>query len=300
MRVLLQFPEGLKRKAQEYADSLSSKGHEVFLSGSASYGACDVALDEARKVGAKKIVHFGHAEFPIAKEHLKGLKLEFVEYGIDADLEKLRASIAGGGIPEKRIAVATTVQHIHQLPEMKRILVKCGKKPLVGKGAFAKHPGQVLGCDAGAVKVKGAEAVLFIGEGNFHAFAISESDKPVYVFSPYSGEFRKINAEIDALKRRRRGMLAKALSSTVFGILVSTKPGQFRLKLAERIKKELEKKGKKAYIIIASELEPRSISNFTFFDCFITTACPRLSEDSEEWGKPVLDLESCSELIGLL
>lgn len=299
MRILLQFPEGLKRKAREYADSLMEKGDDVFLSGSASYGACDVAVEEARKVGAKKIVHFGHAEFPIPKEHLKGLKLEFVEYKMDADLKKLRASVSGC-IPETKIALATTVQHIHQLPEMKRILVRCGKKPLVGKGAFAKHPGQVLGCDSGAVKIRGAEAVLFIGEGNFHAFAISESEKPVYVFSPYSGEFRKINAEIDALKRRRRGMLAKALSSSVFGILVSTKPGQFRLKLAEKIKKELEKKGKKAYIIIASELEPTSINNFTFFDCFVTTACPRLSEDSEEWGKPVLDLESCSELIGLL
>ena len=63
MRVLLQFPEGLKRLALEYAQKYEAQGHEVFVSSSSCYGACDLALDEAKKIGAKKIVHFGHSKF---------------------------------------------------------------------------------------------------------------------------------------------------------------------------------------------------------------------------------------------
>ena len=63
MKILLQFPEGLKQKAVEIAKKYEKKGDVVFLSAAPCYGACDLALDEARAIGAKKIIHFGHSPF---------------------------------------------------------------------------------------------------------------------------------------------------------------------------------------------------------------------------------------------
>ncbi|MBI4399825.1 diphthamide synthesis protein, partial [Candidatus Micrarchaeota archaeon] len=63
MRVLLQFPEGLKSKALKIAKKYEKKGYEVFISSSPCYGACDIAIEEAKACKADKILHFGHAEF---------------------------------------------------------------------------------------------------------------------------------------------------------------------------------------------------------------------------------------------
>ena len=65
MRVLLQFPEGLKQKALEYAVKIEKGGDEVFISASPTFGACDLAIDEARSIKADKLIHFGHGEFQV-------------------------------------------------------------------------------------------------------------------------------------------------------------------------------------------------------------------------------------------
>src|SRR5271157_3184379 len=88
MRILLQFPEGLKQKALELSRKYESEGHEVILSASACYGACDIAIDEARWLKADRIVHFGHNSF--VKADL-GVPVEYVEYNIDIDIAGLAA-----------------------------------------------------------------------------------------------------------------------------------------------------------------------------------------------------------------
>ncbi len=65
-------------------------------------------------------------------------------------------------------------------------------------------------------------------------------------------------------------------------------------------KKELIKRGKNAEILVGNEIEPTSLNNFMAFDCFITTACPRLAEDREEFVKPVLDLFLFKEYLKLI
>jgi len=297
MRILLQFPEGLKKHALEHAKEYEKKGHTVFISSAPCYGACDLALEEAKTVKADKIIHFGHA--PFIKKKLP-VKVEYVEFHIDVNLKNIRKSASQ--LKEfKKIALATTVQHVHQLKEMKKIFEKTGKKVLIGRGALAFYPGQVLGCDAGAVLSVSdkADAVVFIGDGLFHPLAIGV-EKPVFVIHPKSGQVRKINSEIERLKKKRKGILTRALYSKTFGILLSTKPGQSNVKLAEEIKKKLEKKGKKAEILVSNSFDPLSLQNFQSFECYVTTACPRISEDSDIYGKPVLDIELFKDFIFLI
>jgi len=297
MRILLQFPEGLKKEAISYSEKYRKEGHEVFLSCAACYGACDLALEEAKNVGAEKIVHFGHAQF--VRIHLP-IEIEYVEYHIDADLEKLKGAIdTFKGL--KTVAFGTTVQHTHQLKEMLEIFKNAGIEARTGKGIVAIHEGQVLGCDSNGVAryMRDSDATVFVGDGMFHALAIS-SEKPVYVIHPKTGEVRQINDEIDKLTKKRRGAVIAASKGGTFGILVSTKIGQCNVMGARRIKEELDKKGKKSEILVANELNADSLENFQSFDAYVNTACPRIMDDNEMFGKPVINPKDLKLLLELM
>ncbi|MEW6723175.1 MAG: diphthamide biosynthesis enzyme Dph2 [Candidatus Micrarchaeota archaeon] len=296
MKILLQFPEGLKQKGLELAKKYEAEGHEVFLSASPCYGACDIALDEARWLGVEKIVHFGHNKF--VKNDLP-VQVEYVPYQIDIDISRLESvlpHIAKYGT----IGLGTTVQQSHQFAEIKAFFEKHGKTVLAESGFWASQPGQVLGCDAlGLQKVEGkVECIVFIGNGMFHPLAI-DVKKPVFMFNTYDASVKQVNEDIERLKKRRKGAIAKALSCKKFGIMVSTKVGQFNLVHAKWAKKELEKRGLECAILAANELEPITLNNFLSFDCYINTACPRMVDDQEEFGKPILNIDMLKELLSL-
>ena len=297
MKILLQFPEGLKQKAFEEADRLQKEGHHVFISSSPCYGACDLCLDEARALKVDKIIHFGHSEYLQQKPEIP---VEYIEWKVDIPVDNLSAVLPHlKGM--RKAALVTTVQHIHQFSEMKKFFEKNGISILSGKGCFAKYEGQVLGCDPTAALsvAEHADCILFIGTGKFHPTSII-SEKPVYSFDPITKTFTDISPEIKKLRKRRQGALAKALDANVFGILISTKPGQFCPHIAEWAKKELEAKGRKAYLLVSNELNPISLENFRKIDCYVNTACPRLSEDTEMFNKPILNAVDLKEILSLL
>ncbi len=297
MRMLLQFPEGLKQKARELAAKYKEEGHEVFLSASACYGACDLALDEARWIKADKIVHVGHNKF--IKKDLE-IPVEYIPYYVDIDIEKLENVLPKIEQFEK-IALATTVQHIHQFEEMKAFFEKHGKKVFAAQGSVAKEVGQVLGCDATCItKVEDQiDAVVFVSSGAFHPLAINIK-KPVFAFSPYDFSVKNIEDGVEKVRKRRKGAIAKALTCQNFGILLSTKPGQFAFETARSAKENLEKHGFKASILVANEFDPLSVNNFLEFDCFINTACPRIADDQEKFGKPILNMDMLHDLFEII
>lgn len=297
MRILLQFPEGLKQKGLELMKKYEAEGHEVFLSASPCYGACDIALDEAKWIKADKIVHVGHNKF--VKTELP-IPVEYIPYHIDIDIKKLESVL-----PElkdfKNIALATTVQHVHQFEDMKKFFEDNGKTVFSETGERAAEKGQVLGCDAGTImKVKDkVNAVLFVGSGFFHPLAM-DIEKPVFVFNPYDNSVKQVNEEIEKLKKKRKGAIAKALTCKNFGILVSTKIGQFNLPNATWARDELRKKGFECAILVSNELDPMSVNNYMNFDCFVSTACPRLSDDQERFEKPLLSIDMLKELFEII
>jgi len=51
--------------------------------------------------------------------------------------------------------------------------------------------------------------------------------------------------------------------------------------------KEIKKRGKEAYLIFLNDLDEKI--NYLGFDCFISTACPRVAiDDTPKFKKPVL------------
>ena len=287
MRILLQFPEGLKKLAFEEAGRLEKEGHEVFVSSAECFGACDLALDEAKAIGAKKIIHWGHSDFGVKPR----IPVEYREYPIRIDVKKIPALALPKLSKFNKIGLLTTVQHIGQVDGVKQELERAGKIVFIGKGAKAKYPGQVLGCDFGAAKSIEPEVdcFLYFGGGLFHALA--DVGKPVLRADPFSGKAEWMDEGIRGARRRMKGAMNALAMAKCVGILVSSKPGQKNTGGALAIKKELEEAGKRCLLLVANKIEFGHLANFGSLDCFVNTACPRISDDSELAGKPVINLQ---------
>ncbi len=299
MRLLLQFPEGLKQEALKHAKKLESEGNEVIISASPTFGACDLAIDEAKKVGAEKLVHFGHSEF-----HHVDFNVEYVPYLIDASLEILPESLkALSGM--NRICLLTTVQHVHQLDSVRRFYEENGKEVVLNRpNGFAKVNGQILGCDDGNVMVidRQVDAFVYFGGGIFHPLgALLQTTKPFLIVDPFQNRTWRMDEMRETYRKRSRGKVLTSLKAKSFGILVSTKNGQYNMNLATILKKRIEASGLTAAVLVSGTLDFESINNMLEFDAFVNTACPRIAiDDVDRLRKPLLSANELIEVLNLI
>ena len=182
-------------------------------------------------------------------------------------------------LPEK-IVLALPVQFLDFLEPIKKQLQDSGKEVILFKSKHGKYPGQILGCDVYQFKAD-CEAFLYIGDGKFHPTALLyENEKKVYCYNPFNDKIEILDKSyLEKVQKRRKGQLAKFLSSDNIGILVTTKFGQNQSKKAEELREKLEKAGKNAFVFLANEIDFNSLENFNFIDVWINTACPRIVED---------------------
>ena len=184
----------------------------------------------------------------------------------------------------KKIGLITSVQFTDYIKKIKNFLEQNNKKIFVAKGN-QKHPAQILGCDlsAGEKINSKVDAFLYIGDGRFHPLGLAmKTSKDVFSFNPLNNHFSKIKKdEINNHKKTLRIKKIRFISAENIGILVSTKPGQNKLKKALQIKNKLEKKDKKCYIFCFDTLNLNELENFPFIDFWVNTACPRIEEDSK-------------------
>lgn len=281
---ILQIPDGMKRKALKIADELGG----MLIDCESCFGACDLAVQEAKVLGCDKIVHYGHS-----KVIETAIPVEYVELREDYDPIPV---LKNNSIKEKKIGLVSTLQFLDSLEKSRKYLEEKGKTVKIGKGKF--DAGQILGCDVSAAKSieKEVEAFLYIGSGNFHPLGLAmQTEKPVYFLDTEKNELTKVNKE--KFLKQRYVAVALAKDANRFGILVSVKPGQMNLELAKKIKKELEEKGKKAYILIFNEIKPEKLIGLEL-DCYINTACPRIAIDNRtDFKKPVLNPDEMESFI---
>ncbi|MEL4305681.1 diphthamide biosynthesis enzyme Dph2 [Methanococcoides sp. LMO-2] len=269
----LQFPEGFKRRGTAIADRISeATGVEILISANPCYGACD--LDVAILDNVDILFHFGHAQLD---DNKYSEKVIFIETRSDTDVTE----VVRKAIPEitgKRIGVMTTVQHIGKLPDACEILEAEGKECLIGRGdSKIAYPGQVLGCNFSVADGLDCDEYLYIGSGQFHPLGVSlATGKRVLIADPFSNEVREVDPR--KIMKQRSAVIANSLDAETFGILVSTKPGQYRMELARQLKELAEKHGKTAYILTMDLITPDQMLQFRV-DAFVSTACPRLAID---------------------
>lgn len=164
----------------------------------------------------------------------------------------------------KNLAVTYSIQYIKLAKEIKKVLEKSHKVTLFT---------QILGCSKPKFP-KNTEAVLLVSNGKFHATSLAyESNLPTYLYD--NGKFTKIReSEIENLKKNEKIAYMKFLHADKVGILVSTKPGQQKLKKALQFKKSL--KNKKSYIFTSNNIGMGEFENFPDIKSWVNTACPRM------------------------
>lgn len=299
----MQFPEGFKRRSPGIAAHIEEEtGASVIISGNPCFGACD--LDVALLDRVDIMFHFGHAQ--LDDNTLSG-KVYFIETRSSADITEVVAK----AVPElkgQKIGIITTVQHVHKLEDACRLLEAGARKCVIGTGdSKIAYPGQVLGCNFSAARSEDCDEYLYIGSGEFHPLGVSLSTgKRVLVADPFVNEIREVDPS--RILRQRSVVIAKSLDAGIFGIVVSSKPGQERLELAGELKELALKHGKQAHILSMDLVTPDQLLQFKV-DAFVNTACPRLAIDEvgrfnapmltpqefeivlgeKEWDNPVFD-----------
>jgi diphthamide biosynthesis enzyme Dph1/Dph2-like protein len=184
---------------------------------------------------------------------------------------------------------------IKEIPEKKLALCFSNQFMEVSKKIYEKFPEkfvyktQVLGCSNPKFP-KEVGGILIVGQGKFHSVSLAyESGLPTYILE--NNLIKKIkNEEIEKMKKKEKGAYLGYLNAKKIGILVSTKPGQERLKKAMEFKDKI--KDKKVYIFISNNIDVSEFENFDI-DFWINTACPRM----DLVDAPLINLEKLEKLI---
>ena len=303
-RVVLQIPEGLKKHVSKFVDFLENETNAQFIiSADPCFGACDIVNYEFQNMGVDFAIQIGHTPIPDIENPC--IPTMFINAQSDLDVTK----IVEKTIPYlngKKIGLVTTAQHIHTLSQVEEILVKNNLIPIVGKGDNRiQSRGQLLGCNFSSAKsiMNEVDSFLFIGSGNFHPLGLKLiTNKPVIIADPYTNQKRDKELEElkDSVLRQRYGAIARSKDAKVFGILVVIKSGQQRITLAYSIKEKLLSKNKKAYILALNHFSPSFLESYKDFDCFISTACPRIAiDDYMQYKTPIITPIELDILLGL-
>lgn len=286
--VLIQLPEGLKPHSPKLAAIVEKASALAIVYADPCYGACDLAIVEAEKLGADLIIHYGHSEM------LKQTTLPTLY--IEAKVKSSVKSAVKKAIPHlkqwKKIGLVTTVQHVHKLGEAKNVLLETHKTVAIGDAGRLRYAGQVIGCDYSNAKAisKEVDAFLFVGGGKFHAVGIAlATAKPTVVADPYEKRAFTVEDETKKILKKRWANISETRKAENVGIIIGLKAGQKRLDQALKVKKLVEEAGKKATVFALTEVTPEALMQFPTIDAFVNTACPRLSlDDAKKFYKPLI------------
>ena len=300
-RVLLQLPDGLRPLAFQMVKALrEGTGAHVFLSGDSCYGACDLAVNQARELSVGLVVHYGHSRMTVDGD----VPILYVHAEVDLDA----GALVEEAVPQlsrwRRIGLVTTVQHVHMVDEIREMLQGRGFTVYVGEGAEkALHPGQVLGCyyhNAQAVAGE-VEAYLYVGGGEFHPKGlILSTGKPVVVANPFNATVSLMTEDnLMQLAKKRVAQIAATRDAERIGVLVSSKPGQRATAVAETLQSRFTAKGYEAVIIYLDEIRAEHLNNFVEAQAFVNTACPRVAIDGVSGvNKPILTVLEAEVVLG--
>jgi len=259
-RVLLQLPDGLRPVAISITEALKRLTNaEIILNGDSCYGACDLALSQAEIIGADLIVHYAHSKL-----------------------------LQSTPIP------VVYIEAFMDFKDIAKALQNAGHSPIIPDGIEKiPYPGQVLGCDyTTAVSIsEQVDGYLFIGAGKFHPLGITmTTGKPVILANPYTMDTEPLaDSTIMQVAKKRMASITAAKQASIYGIVVTMKPGQYRMTQAHDLQVKLDKQGKRGYIIFLNEAGTIQLGNFTEPEAFIITACPRLAIDGiSDVERPVI------------
>ncbi len=296
--VSLNGPDGILPQVQETAIKISEKfGIPTYVLADTTWGTCDMNSMGSKVLGADIQFNIGHTINTEVYEKNLILIDAFDDVEFDSVAKKCTELLKG-----KIISLVTDSQHLHQVDKVEKIFTENGITVKIGKGKGQLNDGQVFGCEfypAMELK-KEVDAYVFLGQSNFHASGIALSTNlPTYILDPYFNEVREISEFAQKLKKKATLAIYKAADAKSFGVIVGLKEGQLSKVFALKIKKDLEKEGKKVQLFALTDITNERLRNLKGIDAFIQVACPRISTDNQ-FDKPVLSTPQANALLKIL
>jgi len=295
--VALQVPEGLKKRAYQFAEDLEKEsGAEVLVVAEPCFGACDIPSSLFEMVDA--IVNVGHSPIPSVKF---GKPVVFVAARSKVPVtDQLKKSV---GLLQEPVGVLATSQHLLELDEVIEGRESMGIKTKISEGdSRISHAGEVLGCNytAATALAKDVNSYLLIGSGSFHALGVHlATGKKIVVLDPNLEEPREIDQIKDKILRQRHAVIERAENARVFGIIIGEKIGQRRMRRAKELRKLLRWKRKDAALILMDKFDPDKLRSLSF-DAYVSTACPRIAiDDVAMYDKPLLTPQELEIVLGV-
>ena len=276
-KILVQFPEGLKLKIQEIVEKLETQGFEVFLCLERTYGACDIRDEEALRLKCDAILHIGHSSLNLKSK----LPVVYWHYYLEANPLKILKKEFPKLRNYKKIGLVYVIQFKPQIKKVKEFFENNGKKVL-----FLK---QILGCRLDWVKKveSKVDAFMCIAAGKFHALGLAlKTKKPVLNLDLEKKKLEKVEVKkYLKIKSWNKSFLKEAKK---IGFLISWKKGQ-RFGDWERLKRKLEKEGKKVYLLVMDEIDESKLEGLRL-DLLVNFACPRIAiDDAFKFKIPILN-----------
>ncbi len=113
---------------------------------------------------------------------------------------------------------------------------------------------------------------------------------PVLQFDLYSGNSSFFSeSERAKIIQKRHGLIQRAREAKVWGILGSSKHGQYHPSQISTLEEILKSNKKSQMVFIAENLSSQTLINVQWVDAWVSTACPRLAIDNHiQYTKPVL------------
>ena len=296
--VSLNGPDGILPQVQDTAMRITEKFDiPAYVLADTTWGTCDLNTNGAKILGSEIQFNIGHTINTESLEKNLVLIDAFDDVGFDSVAKKCAQLLKG-----KIISLVTDSQHLHQMDRVEEILTESGISVKIGKGKGQLNDGQVFGCEFyPATKLKKeVDAYVFLGQSNFHAAGIALSTNlPTYVLDPYFNEVREVTEFAQQLKKKATLAVYKAADAKSFGVIVGLKEGQLSKVFGLKIKKELEKEGKKVQMFALTDITNDRLRNLKGIDAFIQVACPRISTDNQ-FDMPVLSSPQADALLKIL
>ena len=298
-RILLQLPDGLKPAVFDYFTALSRE-FSVIVSSDPFYGACDIGNREVYG-NVDAIVQLGHSIIPNIHYPLPVIFVEYrntstVEVGEEAFLPLRHAGYG-------KVGLLASVQYLDQMDNVRNTLIRMGFEVVVGRqDSRMAYPGQVLGCNFSAAHSISAwaDCYVVVSTGRFHGIGAQlASEKPVFILDLNERRLVPMAEETEKFLRRRYARISRARDARKFCVVVDTKIGQYREKLARTLLKQISDLGMQGVLLTANDVRPSDYENMKC-DAIIFTGCPRVPiDESDRFPMPILTPPEFQNLFGI-
>lgn len=294
-RVLVTAPDGLKALYPCLAGLLKRHGVAEFaLSASPSFGACDVPVEEAAAYSPDIVAHVGHLPYPLAEAGFQW-QIVYVPAYFSARLPEGSLARVLGEVERRgwrAVGIASTATELRAAEQVARYLESRG----VGV-AFLGAKSVVLGCEYSALpllKRAGADGILVVAGGRFHALGASLLFEGVLAYDPYADRLWDPSSEASKVLAKRHFLVSSVRHGTARRavVIAGARPGQYRPSVVSLVGKLLDEMGVEHELAIVAYLTLErliALDNALGADFYVVTSCPRLPiDDLADFYKPVL------------